>query len=383
MVGERQKSATATSHSPVVSWFELFYDLVVIAAVGLTNDVFIDDPTPATAALAIGSMTSLAWVWFLTTLYNNVNPSRDVGRRLLLVVQMAAITIAGLAVDQGHGVNARGGLIAYGVALLIVASLNAVGGRRPGGVALPYVPVLIAAGICFVGALFENHYARWVLLVTLVVSILPMLTFSYPAWRNAPGLRLDHLRERLGLFVLIILGEGFLQLVSALHNLDAIPRGELIPIVFLLSFAVWWIYFDGTFGESTNLHTVRWRLALLGHLTLVFGIAGTLDILVLLTAGEDRELGDELLTYFVVCMALVLVSFAVLGLTVRQRLGAQGWTAIVCAGLIALVGLVLLPQDETSTLLVVALSAVAVIGNAVFAVVRSRGVEHEHSGDEA
>ena len=370
MSGEAHTAGAPAKHSPVVSWFELFYDLVVIAAVGLANDVFIDDPTVGTAIHAMGSMTSLAWVWFLTTLYNNMNPSRDVWRRLLMVIQMAAITIAGLSVDQSHGVDARGGLVAYGVALTIVGALNATGGRTKGGTRLPFVPIFLAAGICFVGAAFENRHARYVLLVALAVSIIPMLTTGYATWRHAPRLRLDHLTERLGLFVIIVLGEGFLQLVSALHHLESIPRGELIPIVFLLSFAVWWIYFDGTFGEHTNLHTVRWRLSLLGHLTLVFGITGTLDILVLLTAGEDRELGDELLTYFVFCMALVLVSFAILGFTVRQRLDVQGWSALACAGLIALVGLVLLPQDETSTLLVVALSAVVVIGNAIVAVVR-------------
>ena len=43
------------------------------------------------------------------------------------------------------------------------------------------------------------------LIAALLVSIVPMVTFDYATWRHAPRLRLDHLTERLGLFVIIIL----------------------------------------------------------------------------------------------------------------------------------------------------------------------------------
>ena len=93
--------------SPTVTWFELFYDLVVVAAVSLTNDVFLARPTAGTAITGAVCMTALAWVWFLTTLFNNLFPGQDILRRLLLVLQMGAIVVAGLAADQDHGISNR------------------------------------------------------------------------------------------------------------------------------------------------------------------------------------------------------------------------------------------------------------------------------------
>ena len=356
--------------SPTVTWFELFYDLVVVAAVSLTNDVFLARPTAGTAVTAAICMTALAWVWFLTTLFNNLFPGQDILRRLLLVLQMGAIVVAGLAADQDHGITNRAGLVAYGIALVIVAVLIVSGGRRAGG-PVPRATVLalaLAAAICCLGGLDANLHSGYYLVAALVVSMVPILLRQYSQWRDHSQLRLDHLRERLGLFVLIILGEGFAQLVSALHAMGSIPRGDLFALMFLMSFALWWIYFDGTFSRHTDLTTVRWRLTLLAHLTLVFGIAGTLDILILLTSAEASELGDEALAYFVACLATVLLSFAAIGYTARGRVSIAGWVQVGSALLVLVVGLLLVSSDDEVMYAVIALASAVVVGNAILAV---------------
>jgi low temperature requirement protein LtrA len=363
------EDAVAAS-SPTVSWFELFYDLVVVAAVGLTNDVFLVKPSWASAILAAVTMSALAWAWFLTTLYNNLFPGQNLVRRALLLVQMAALAVAALAVNQEQGIDNRAGLVAYAAALAIVGGLIAWGSRTTAVRArlLIAAPIGVAAAICLIGAVDDNYHSGAYLVAALLVSMLPIFLRQYSRWSAASMIRLDHLRERLGLFVLIILGEGFAQLVSALHYLGNIPRADMFALLFILSFAVWWIYFDGTFSNRTNLAHVRWRLTLLAHMTLIFGIAGTLDILILLTSGQTTELGDEALTYFVLCLSLVLFSFAALSFTAKGSLGLQGWVQLVCGVIIVTVGLVLVPRDDTSTTAVIVLSAAIVIANAVIAV---------------
>jgi len=371
MTSEHPEShATASTRSPTVSWFELFYDLVVVAAISLTNDAFLAHPSLENAGLAVVCMAALAWIWFLTTLYNNMFPGGDLLRRLLLLLQMAAIAIAGLSVDQVHGIDNRVGLLAYGCALAIVAGLIVWGGitARSRIRTRSLVPILAATAICLAGAIDSTSRSGAYLAAAMLASVLPLLLTTYAQWSDASMIRLDHLRERLGLFVLIVLGEGFAQLLSALHFLGTIPRSEVFALVFILSFAVWWIYFDGTFSDHTVLATVRWRLTLLGHLTLVFGITGTLDILVLLAAGEENELGDASLTYFVGCLSLVLLSFALLTFTAKGRLGIHGWVQLACGVLIVVVGLVLVPQSDTSTDAVVGLSGAIVVANAIIAV---------------
>jgi low temperature requirement protein LtrA len=384
MASQESPSATTPSseQGSTVSWFELFYDLVVVAAVSLTNDVFLAEPSLFSVFVAAISMTALAWVWFLTTLCNNLFPGQDILRRALLVTQMAAIVVAGLAVDQQHGISNRVGLVAYGISLLIVAILLVWGSRQARRPVHGWtiVPILLAASVCLLGSVAMAFRSVFYLVLAIVVSAVPILTRQYARWHDRSQLRLDHLRERLGLFVLIILGEGFAQLVAALHGRDTIPRGDLFALMFLLSFALWWIYFDGTFSRHTDLAVVRWRLSLLAHLTLVFGVAGTLDILVLLTAQEGAQLGDAALLYFVVCLALALLSFAALGFSAKGRMGPAGWTEVGSAVGVLAVGLLFVPRDDSAVYAVIAICGGLVIGNAVLAVWADAVGERRHWG---
>jgi len=365
--------------APTVSWFELFYDLVVVAAIGLTNDVYLDRPSTETAMLSIITMSALAWVWFLTTLYNNLHPSHDLGRRFLMVVQMGLIAAAGLSVDQEHGIGDRAGLVAYGLALGIVVVLNLWGSRVDHVPAsrLSTISIALAAAICVIGGLDDNFRARVYLVAALVVSMVPMLTRQFSHWRNTDLLRLDHLRERLGVFVLIVLGEGFVTLLNSLHTRGEIPRTDLFALLFLLAFAVWWIYFDGTFSHHTNLSVVRWRLSLLCHLTLIWGIMGMQDILVLLTTADQVVLADTAQWYFVLCLALVLFSFAGLTYTAKGRLGPQGWLQVGCAWGVVIVGGTLVPRADDYLYWVIGLCAAIVVVNAVVAVWMDHGLRKD------
>jgi low temperature requirement protein LtrA len=362
-----------------VGWFELFYDLVVVAAVTLCNDAFLQDPSTETAKAAALGIVALSWVWFLTTLFNNLFPGQDLVRRLLMLMQMAAIITAALAIDQASGINGHAAILAYAVALaavvaLIVSDRFVHPARHPGrmhGTSLG--PLALAIALCVAGGFAERLAAIWFLTAALVVSIVPILTWQYRYWRGQSMLRLDHLRERLGLFVLIILGEGFAQLVAALHTQGGIPRGGFFALMFLVSFALWWIYFDGTFSEDLDLPHVRWRLSLLGHLTLVFGIAGTLDILVLLTAQLEDDIGPLVIEYFAVSIGVVLLSFALLRYAAKGRIGGPGVLHIISGLLVIAIGLLLGEGGMDALYFVIVGSAVLVGVNGLVAAVMQRG----------
>ena len=354
--------------NPTVSWFELFYDLVVVAAIGLCNDVFVDDPSPLSALVAVITMTSLAWVWLLTTLTVNAYPQWDGVRRVLMVAQMALISVAGLSVSMEHGIEFATGHAAAAAVLLITAVLlfwSAYRAHEPvmWGV---IVPVLVAAAILIAAAINPIVAPRWYLLAAVLVSAVPVLTTQFRKWQQQSRLRLEHLEERLGLFVIIVLGEGFVQLTAALHFLDSIPDGALYALMFVFAYALWWMYFGGTFSDNVDPAQVRWRLTLLGHLTLVLGIIGTLDLLVLFTAAQDPG-NSELVTAFLACIVTVLWSFALLEFAARGRLGPQGWLQLG-SGLLAVLAMAAVDLSwpiaaivAGGTLLVLANAGVAVV----------------------
>lgn len=368
-MSDKAEAASAPRHGPPVSWFELFYDLVVVAAVTLANDAYLRDPGIETAKAAALGLLALSWVWLLTTLLNNVLPDHGLVRRLILLVQMAAIITAALALDEDSQSASTTAMLAYAGALTTVVAIlvadRLMFGQRHTNAMLrtSLLPLGAAIAICVVGAFAAHGTAHWYLLAALLVSMIPVLGWQYRHWQGLTLLRLDHLRERLGLFILIILGEGFAQLVATLQELDGIPRAGLYALVFLVSFALWWIYFEGTFGDDVELVTVRWRLSLLGHLTLVFGIAGTLDILVLLTAQVEDSYGPLVIEYFSFSIGAVLLSFALLRYTSKGRLGIPGVLHVLSGILIIGIGLLLGDTGGQALNTVIVSSVVLVVVN--------------------
>jgi low temperature requirement protein LtrA len=362
---ERRDEAT-------VSWFELFYDLVVIAAITVANDAFLRDPSLHNARNAVVAIIALAWVWLLTTLFNNISPGNDLIRRVLMLIQMGLIVAAVLTIDRSIDTAGTQVLLAYAGTLaiipLLIASNRWVTRSEPTPdprrwttvAALSVAPILCAAG-----ALVTGPYVAALLGLALLSSGVTVLGPLYREWLHDERLRLDHLSERLGLFIIIILGEGFAQLVHSLSGLDSIPRADVFALVFLVSFALWWIYFDGLVPSGTDLAQVRWRFALLGHLTLVFGIAGTLDILVLLTAGDDSAIGAHVPDYFAGSIATVLVSFALIRYAVTGRLGRIGLLNLGSAATAVTVAMVVDDSGQLGIDLTIGLSAAIVIVNGV------------------
>lgn len=365
-------SLTKGRRSPTVTWFELFYDLVVVAAIGLCNDVFVDDPSPFTALVAVVTMSALAWVWLLTTLTINAYPAWDGVRRILLVCQMALISVAALSVSLEHGIEFATGNAAAAAVLVITAALLLWSARqaheRPTWRVI--VPILLAAAILIAAAVHPVVAPRWYLVAAVLVSAVPVLVGQFRRWRGESRLRLEHLEERLGLFVIIVLGEGFVQLTAALHFLDSIPDGAIYALMFVFAYALWWMYFGGTFSENVDPEQVRWRLTLLGHLTLVLGIIGTLDLLVLFTIADDPG-NTRMVTAFLGCVATVLLSFALLEFAARGRLGPQGWVQLVSGVLVVIVA-ALTVGSVWSPAAMVAAGTLLVLINASVAVIFDR-----------
>ena len=54
------KVPSLSDSNQTVGWFELFYDLVIVAAAGLTNDAFLEQPTVLAAPSTPAASTATA-----------------------------------------------------------------------------------------------------------------------------------------------------------------------------------------------------------------------------------------------------------------------------------------------------------------------------------
>jgi low temperature requirement protein LtrA len=233
---------------------ELLYDLVFVVAValaaaqlhhGLAEGKFAE--TLVTYCLAF---FGIWWLWMTFTWFASSYDNDDVPYRLLTFMQMigALIVASGAeALFQRHDLTAP--VIGYvivrisGVIQWLRAARSDPERRRT---ALRY-----AVGISLV-------QVAWVLLLLLPSAlfvpafiVLAMVELLIPVWAEAAGptpWNEHHIRERYGLFTLLVLGESILSASVALqtavesHGMNASLTGIIVGAL-LIVFALWWLYF--------------------------------------------------------------------------------------------------------------------------------------------
>ncbi|MDA5285466.1 MULTISPECIES: low temperature requirement protein A [unclassified Streptomyces] len=214
------------------SWLELFFDLTAVA--GVAQLAHLLHGGPGWADLALYTVMFLAfWTgWMLFTVYGNVT-GEQAGTRTVLAGMFGMAVMAASV----HGVR-EDKAWAFALAYIVVRSLaGKAWGRRGEYVAdLPITQVGLGLTPWIVSMWCDGtvRYALWAL--GLAIDLVVMFTVSaqrvtarveqqYAAAgargerkRPVPRAALTdapHLGERLGLFVLIVLGEAIAQMVAA------------------------------------------------------------------------------------------------------------------------------------------------------------------------
>ncbi|MFC7533259.1 low temperature requirement protein A [Actinoplanes sp. GCM10030250] len=232
---------------------ELFFDLAFVLFVAGCADVLAKNETAAgglkfAALLAVGW-----WAWASTTLYANRFDTDDAIFRLLTLTGMAGVIVMAASADQVTGSAGTWFALGYAVLriVLVVGYLRVWRtlpetrvGIRPylighaAGAAFWLVSLMVAA---------PGRYVLWGVGV-LVDLIGPALAARLP---DAPPLHMEHLPERFGLFVILVLGESIGGTVHGLHE-GKWTAGVVTTALaaFLVAAALWWSYFDLSGGAA-------------------------------------------------------------------------------------------------------------------------------------
>jgi len=219
---------TITGEERHASWLELFFDLVAVAGIGMLAHLLSEDTSTGGLAVYVIAYTAIWMIWACFTLYGNV-----AGSQVHVGVILAAMFVLGVmiaAIPEIHGEHATAFAIAYVVGRFLAG--------RPWDrtTVVADLPIVHAgAGIVpwIVSFWFEGttQYVLWAVglgldllfLVStskdrLVASITDRLA-RHPRGEEHPieirDADVPHLTERLGLFVLIVIGEGLVQVIHA------------------------------------------------------------------------------------------------------------------------------------------------------------------------
>ncbi|MFP3464506.1 low temperature requirement protein A [Leifsonia sp. SIMBA_070] len=247
-----------------VDWMELFFDLVFVALVGQLAHVLHVQPSFGTLALFVALFAAVWWSWVNLTVVVDLSPQFS-RRRLSVVMLIAMLPIGAMAVAAPEAAGDRAWLFAAGNGLLRVLLLclwvQSSWSTGPAARArvLAYNGLSAVLWLVSIALPHPADFVLWAIAIALEVVLLLLTTSRWSSGAFA-GVNVEHLAERFGLLVIIVLGESVLSIVAAVSSSWTIASG----IVGLLGLAIaaglaWSFFLYGTDAMQSGLERLLAR----------------------------------------------------------------------------------------------------------------------------
>ena len=264
-----------------VTWLELFFDLIFVAAVAQVAEPLRDQYSLVGLVRFTPLFVLIWWAWTGHTVFSTRFDTDDVIQRGLTLVQMFAVAaMAANAKDALDSRSSAGFAAAYAaVRFILVAQYfraRHVPGARP--LTTRYLVGHGSAAFLWLTSAFVPAPERfWIWGIAFAIDLgTPWLAVPHSV-KVPPDAA--HLPERFGLFTLILLGESVVAVMQGMESQeDWTPAAATSAFLGMsISFLIWWWYFDGVSGASeqpvrTRREAVRFHVWSYAHFPLYLGI---------------------------------------------------------------------------------------------------------------
>jgi len=303
-----------------VTWLELFFDLVFVAAVAQVGTHLRDDYSLGGLLRFSFLFLLIWWAWLGHTTFSTRFDTDDLVQRALTWLQMFLVAV--MAINATGALDSRdsaGFAAAYSVMrfILVVQYFRARRIRQARALTMRYAGSCgVAALLWLVSALVPAPERFWIWALALAIDVLTPLVTT----RHLVSVPHDaaHLPERYGLFSIILLGESMVAVMTGMGRQEYWSPGAAASAILgmALVFTIWWWYFDGVeaVGERTIRSTrdaVRFHVWSYAHLPL----------------------------YLAIAVAGVGVEHVIVTATIAPLHAAEGW--ILCAAVAALMAAII------------------------------------------
>ncbi|MDZ4765782.1 MAG: low temperature requirement protein A [Chloroflexota bacterium] len=361
-----QLSVGETDSSRKVSWLELFFDLVYVAAVIELGYILSSNVNPQGILNFVLLYIPIWWSWTGTTVYNNRFQSNDVIHRLLVFAQIFFVAAMAINVHAGLGASFPAFALSYALvrALLVVMYIRA-GRHVPEARALTNIAATgfgIGAALWLVAAFLPEPLRYFVAAAGFAIELFAGLSPQSRVAQRALPPSANHLPERYSLFTIIVFGELYLKVIRDLSGEAAPIQSWIIGALMMgVSAALWWLYFDNI-AESK----VKWAKSayvwVYGHLPLHIGITA-FGVAVPKIIHEWDHLKPEYRLLLCGALALALLLIAVLERAVQTtRTPAQARTELgLRIGGVLIILAIGLVGDFDPVLIALALAVVCIV----------------------
>ncbi|MBG0563748.1 low temperature requirement protein A [Actinoplanes aureus] len=232
---------------------ELFFDLAFVLFVARCADVLAKDETWHGALIFTAVLTIGWWAWASATLYANRFDTDDAVFRLLTLTAMAGVVAMAAAVDKIDEPTGRWFVFGY-----VLIRLALIGGylrawwhvpQARSTARLYLIGHSLGAGIWLASLAVPAPARYWLWGAGVLLDV--VWPTAAARLKDAVPLHLEHLPERFGLFVILVLGESVAAIVTGLHDGGWKPAVVgTAALAFTAAAALWWIYFDLSGGAA-------------------------------------------------------------------------------------------------------------------------------------
>ncbi|MDQ0239690.1 low temperature requirement protein A [Arthrobacter bambusae] len=247
-----------------VHWMELFFDLVFVAFVGQLARGIHGDPGWAEFGTFVLLFFPAWWAWVNIVSVVNLLPglsSRALG--VAMLAAMAAASIMAAAAPGAFGERAWAFSLAN-AAIRVVLLILWLYQHSENSAEFPWRIWIYNGGtavLWLISATLPLHIAV-VLWATAIVVEIGMMALSARLWpdRGIAGINIEHASERLGLFVIIVLGESIFTIVTEVSDDWGPGAGLLGALGFLVVALLGWAFFQyGTGTVTAGLERLQAR----------------------------------------------------------------------------------------------------------------------------
>jgi low temperature requirement protein LtrA len=266
-----------------VTFLELFFDLVFVVVIAEIAHRLAEHPSWSGVGWFVFLFYAVWSSWINGTLYYDLHSTNDVSVRVFTFAQMLAVAVMAVYVGDVPGDGAAGFATAYAINKLILVVLWFRTGlhdptHRPASI--PYSTAYLLSAVLFaisVGVADPARYWLWALALVLEMAgfFIAMNRWRPPDFQvgDAVIAATPSLIERMGLFVIIVLGEVIVGAVRGMAEVRSLGTGAILVglLGVLVAIALWWLYFDLASHETpVPRFTLAWLYL---HLPMVMAIA--------------------------------------------------------------------------------------------------------------
>ena len=310
-----------------VTWLELFFDLVFVAAVAQVGTHLRDDYSVAGLLRFSLLFVLIWWAWLGHTSFSTRFDTDDLVQRALTWLQMFLVAV--MAINATGALDSRdsaGFAAAYSLMRLVLAVqyVRARRIRRARALTVRYAAsCAVAAALWLTSALVPPPIRFWLWALALVIDVAtPVFTTRHLA--SVPH-DAAHLPERYGLFSIILMGESMVAVMTGMEHQEywSVRAAGSAMLGMALIVVIWWCYFDvvDASGEQMVRSTrdvVRFHVWSYAHLPLYLGIAvAGVGLEHVIAKATKEPLHTDEIAILAVSFAAVMTSMLLIAATKR------------------------------------------------------------------